>query len=475
MSLVRPITINHLTSVLLISLFPFALLALCYNYILITLSLQRKSWQGRRQRLPSRTVLISGISSVQGLQTARAFHAAGHRVIGVDLKKKRFHIAKSSRTVHKYYPTLPESAALDYDYWIRYLSRIIRQAQAEVWIDHEADVAMATMAQIRQRVIESTRCACIAPDAENVRRIAVKASFLEFLHDSGLPAPESYRVKSRGEIHNILNRTQGKKQYALRAGDDVRDASLGTILPRRTVSQTYNEVATVKIASDAQMVLEEHLDTSRTYTCNAIVVRGVVKDLWTSRTSRDQAMTERIPLALAQAFKNYLQAIASAMGHNFSSHLSITFCLIEQITVSGVVQRISPLRGSLQLDPHVIRAFTPVSARNLVSAYLSVLDSTQNGCSPTSMDTSTTIGREEVYLPVRQVYFFADMLRDLVVKPSVHLIRHPWSARAALQQYVRFAQDLLLNQDAYYYFLDPAPAFWQYLVVEPAETLFGVR
>lgn len=472
---VRSITINHLTSVLLITLFPFALLALCYNYILITLSVQRKLWQRRNKQLPSRTVLISGISTVQGLQTARALHNAGHKVIGVDLKRRRFNIAKTSRAVNKYYPHLPESTALDYDYWIRYLSRIIHREQAELWIDHEADVATSTVAQIRQRVTETTKCACIAPDAENVRKIAIKTSFLEFLHDSGLPAPESYRVKSRGEIHNILNRTQGKKHYALRAGDDAMDTDLGTILPRRTVSQTYNEVATVKIASDTQMVMEEYLDTSITYTCNGIVVRGALKDFWASRTSRDNGMAKQIPLALAQAFENFLQAIAHALGPSFSSHLSVSFCLIEQVTVSGVVQRISPLRGSLQLDHRVIRALTPVSARNLVSAYLSALDQPQNGCSPSPVDASRSMKREELYLPARQVYFFTDMLRDLVVKPSAQLIRSPRSARAVLQQYVRFAQSLLLNQDAYYYFLDPAPAFWQYLVVEPAETLFGVR
>ncbi len=79
-------------------------------------------------------------------------------------------------------------------------------------------------------------------------------------------------------MHQILNDANGSKQYVMKAVGKRKPTDKATrmTLPRRTLSQTYQHVASIKVTKDEPWILQQYITGQRYHTCS-IVVDGEVK------------------------------------------------------------------------------------------------------------------------------------------------------------------------------------------------------
>ena len=110
-----------------------------------------------------------------------------------------------------------------------------------------------------------------------------KNLFLPYTMDLGSPIPETHTVTSRAEVHRLLSQRAvspqkgEKKKYILNpvAIDDLTRMDL-TPLPRRTLSETYHQVARTPISASNSWLLQQFI-RGKGYCTDTLVVYGVIK------------------------------------------------------------------------------------------------------------------------------------------------------------------------------------------------------
>ena len=462
---------NILLLSIVVTTTPIAALLLWFNYAAVVLAEQRTrlSFQKRKSIL-KKTVLITGTECPYGLNLARAFHRQGHRVIGSDLSDRGFlSIANKSRALSKHY-SLPRQANLqNADYIARCILIIVEKESVDLWIDCSHDLPLDTIATAQTQLQEKSACACFLADTKNFPCLENGKTFVDFLRKRSLPAPEVHQVRSRSDIHNVLNRSQGRKQFVLTSPEQARPFNKQTLLPRRTLSQTYHDVSLVKISPGSHMVLEEYPDPAITYECFAIVVQGVVKFFWAGQELRSSNGYLRDDTALWRSMRAYTDAIARELGGRFSSHLTLTFGVIERASQDGVESKLLLLKGAYQLD----RSFVlPASeGSDLVQAYASVLQRAPNGTA--THETAMSLPPSASKQLAKQRYFLMEDTTSLLLRPCIGLLQRRTSVTQALTSIVTLLHRLLFWDEAYYDFWDPVPAFWHYSVLLPWTTLLS--
>lgn len=459
---------------------PAATILLWFNYAAAILVEQRTRFFSRK-RLRSRsslTVLITGASSAHGLNVAQAFYKDGHRVISAGIHYPTIlSIAKRSRAISKHYDIPRSSATEDASYVARCLFIVAKQERADLWIDCSHDIGLDVITSAQHQIQEGTTCVCIAADDASLQLLKDRETLLHFLRDKRLPAPEIYSVRSRGEIHNVLNRSQGKKQFLLKSPEKPKPFNPRDMLPRRTLSQTYQEVSLLKITPGSELLLEEYIDSSNTYQCSAIVVKGTVKLFSAKQLTGELNTSFGERSALWRALRAYTDSIAQELGPTFMSHLKLIFLLNEKVTNAGVNQQVLPIEGSLHLDPLFVFPRSAESANGLVLAYMSALQYDTNG---SSQSASTYSGGAVVQstlsttpIITRQRYFLSEDIEKLAFSPWIQFLRRKISLAQVGGSIATLSQRLLFWDEAYYDFYDPLPAFWQYTVVLAWRSLIG--
>lgn len=459
---------------------PAATLLLWFNYAAVVLA-EQKTRLFSRKRLssrPSTTVLITGASSAHGLNVAQAFYKDGHRVISAGIHRAAIlNIAKRSRAISKHYDIPYTSATQDSSYAARCLFIIAKQERVDLWIDCSQDIALDVITSAQRQIREGTACVCIAADDTSLQLLKDRETLLHFLREKRLPAPEIYSVKSRGEIHNVLNRSQGKKQFLLKSPEKPKPFNPRDMLPRRTLSQTYQEVSLLKITPGSQLLLEEYIDSSNTYQCSAIVVKGTVKLFYAKQLTGDLNTNFSENSALWKALRVYTDSIARELGATFMSHLKLIYLLNEKVTNAGVEQQVLPIEGGLHLDPLFVFPRPAEPTNGLVLAYMAALQYDTNGVSQTVSTLSTTTMSQSTSDPahstVRQRYFLAEDVEKLAFYPWMQFLRRRTSLAQVAGSILILSQRLLFWDEAYYDFYDPVPAFWQYTVVLAWKSLGG--
>lgn len=453
---------------------PITTLLLWFNYAAIVLADQKARVSFRKRKaLWKRTILITGTGSAYGLNLARAFHKQGSRVIGADLTDQGFlSIARRSRAISKHYGLPQQPSLQDAEYLARCILIIVKKENVDLWIDCSHDLPLSTITTACTELQEKSSCACLAADAVNIQHLTNGEVFLDFLRGRSLPTPEVHQVRSRSDIHNVLNQTRGKKQFVLTSPEKAKPFDRQTLLPRRTLSQTYHDVSLVKINAGSPMRLEEHADPTVTYKCFAIVVQGAVRFFWAGQDPRIDGGYLHDNSALWQAMRAYTDAIARELGRDFSSHLNLTFGVIERVSHAGVESKLLPLKGTYQLDPAFVLPASKSS--DLVQAYTAIPQQALNGTS-NSKDhemTKTTRSTVDKQLAVQR-YFLLEDIRSLFLDPCIGLLQRRTSLAQVLTNVVTLWHRLLFWDEAYYDFWDPVPAFWQYSVLFVWTTLFA--
>jgi len=230
---------------------------------------------------PTRTILVTGVGMTKGLYLARTFHLAGHNVIGADFEP--YHIpvcGRFSRALKRYYalPTVTEGEDEGAAAYTQELLHIIRRERVDLWVSCSGVASALEDGRAMEIVTRRMEAKCVQFDVATTARLHGKDAFIAYTQSLGLPVPETHTVKSRDAVHKVLHQSpRTKKSYILKSVG-VDDASRGdmTVLPRRTLSETYGHVARVPFGESKPWVLQQFVKGME-YCTHALIVRGAVR------------------------------------------------------------------------------------------------------------------------------------------------------------------------------------------------------
>jgi len=454
---------------------PVSTALLCLNYVILAIS-RRKALRALVRRMPgfkARNVLITG-SSPYALRLARAFHETGHHVslAATQTSLLPLHV-RWSVAVRKYIQIKHTPTIESYSEYAQELLTIIQKEAVELWIDCSKDTPALVLAQAKSIITQKTDCVCFVPDTINAMICSKPSTFLKFAADNGLPVPESYEVKTRNEIHKILHQSNGKRKYILSDGDTNGTVTprSSTLLPRRTLSQTYDEVSRVKILKNSSLRLDQTPEGSDLYRSTAIIVNGKVKTFVACALTDSRVSTIVNPSsALNIAIMHFVSAFATKLD-SYSGHLTIDFAADERPNVQAVEKRILPMAGRATIDAPILLFTGLQGSIALVRGYVSVFGRSANGFISGDDEISTPViqpGHE------RGVYSFGSALYTLLLLPMLDLLTLRTNLFYVLGAAIAFVKHFSFWQEALYDFKDPLPSWYFYQVYVPARLVFSV-
>ena len=457
------------------SFFPLSLALLLFNYAVLILN-PRKSLRRRIRSSPAfkaKTVLLTGVATPQGIRLARAFHDTGHNVIGANHQTRLLPIhTRFSVAVQRYHRLrFPAESSTDVGFATE-LTKLIENEKVDLWIDCSENTAPFVLAEARRKVTRETSCICFVPDESQAPAFESSSKFLTFARDHSLPVPDAHQVKSRADIHNIINRSQGKRRYVLKA-PDTEKTSPRRMLPRRTVSQTYHEVSQVSIPQGSSWILKQDVEGLARYQTFSIVVKGVLQTFAAFQvfpTGSLLLLSASSPLS--QAMQCYLEATAARLGSSFDSHLCLEFCVEERVTENGVDTRILPLAGRTSIDRSVCFFKGIDGSLDLVHAYLRALSVPTNGHS-SSMTAKELQASTPTTPPIGIYSLGADVLR-LALTPIVQLFKLQSTPLAVIRSIFELLNHIVYWEESTYNTEDPFPFWYIYQVYLPLQLLAGI-
>lgn len=216
-----------------------------------------------------RTVLVSGGKMTKALQLARAFHAAGHRVVLVETARYRFAGARFSRAVTAFHvvppPTDPGYADA--------LLRIVKREGVDVYVPVCSPVASRYDALAHKRLAGHCEVVHVGPDV--VDTLDDKDAFAAAAAALGLDVPETHRITDPGQVLDFPFPTD--RRYILKsiAYDPVRRLDL-TSLPRPTPQATAAFVAALPISDERPWILQELVE-GREFCTHGLVRDGALQ------------------------------------------------------------------------------------------------------------------------------------------------------------------------------------------------------
>jgi glutathione synthase/RimK-type ligase-like ATP-grasp enzyme len=247
--------------------------ALPANLAVTGLALARSAVVGRQPLAHPdrpRTVLLSGGKMTKALALARAFHAAGHRVVLVEAAKYRLTGHRFSRAVDAFH-TIP---APDDPGYVGALVDVVRREDVDVYVP-VCSPASSWYDALAKPVLEQY-CEVLHGDAEAIATVDDKAAFAAAAVSHGLPVPDTHRVTSAAEVAAFAFPVDGPS-YVLKSipYDAVHRLDL-TLLPRPTREETAAVAEARPISDETPWILQEF-------------VRG--REYCTHGTARDGRLT----------------------------------------------------------------------------------------------------------------------------------------------------------------------------------------
>ncbi|WCO66094.1 hypothetical protein PO878_16460 [Iamia majanohamensis] len=214
--------------------------------------------RARRRRGPAvaptgRTVLISGGKMSKALQLARAFHAAGHRVVLVESARYRLTGHRFSRAVDRFH-VVPDAGADDFAAALR---DIVRREGVDVFVPVSSPASSVPEARARREL--DGLCEVLHVDPDVVERLDDKHAFAATAAALGLPVPETHRVTDPEQVLGLPLRPGVR--YVLKSipYDPVNRLDL-TPLPRPTEAETAAFVRSKPISEEQPWIVQELLE-----------------------------------------------------------------------------------------------------------------------------------------------------------------------------------------------------------------------
>lgn len=476
---------------LAVSVFPLSTFLLVFNYIFISL-VSRDSIRQHLVRTPgfiSRTILLTGAHTPQGLHLARAFHETGHKVVGADYEPRRLPIpARFSRVLSRFYRLEAQPEDSNGVKYTAALIRIITREQVDAWINCDGSVDPMVDAQARETIEQNTDCHCFGLRTADATYFATRDAFLMYTKSLGLPVPESYLVGSRDEIHKVLSKAHRRRRYLLQSLhlEGLAAESNRTMLPGRTLSQTYNTVARMPIQKTKPWRLEQVTEGLRRFSTFAIIVDRTLMAFAASCSTNvdgEQVLLDH-KSALNQSMLRYVQTFASKQSPDLNTHLGIDFCVEEHVNETGALESIFPVAVSVQAQGGALFFQGIAGSVQLTRAYLACLTSRiEEDTNDQRLRSTSRIAERNsdqavaVPSPVTPgIYYFGQDLLQLCLMPLIRLVTFDISPTECFSRVVLFLRHVVFWREGEYSFHDPVPFWWFYQVYIPlrlAMTMYG--
>ena len=430
--------------------------------------LRQHAARRRIRRSPAfrpKTILVTGVGMSKGLALARMFYEAGHDVIGADFEPWAIPVCgRFSQALTTFYKVPTVQGAHGSAHYAQELLDIVRREGVDIWVSCSG-VASAVEDGLAKEVIErQSGCRCIQFDIRTTSTLHEKHSFIEQTKQLGLPTPETYNVTSRTAVHKVLNRTE-KKKYILKSVG-VDDANRGdmTVLPRRTMSETYHHVANVPISPQKPWVLQQYV-RGKEYCTHALVINGQVKAFVACPSLELLMHYEALPAqsALSRSMLKFTEAFAARSEGGITGHLSFDFLVDEVATERGTEMVLQPIECNPRAHTAVV-LFDGKSAE-MAESYMSALKPQVNGVTEDYEHAIVTPSNPPKY------YWIGHDLVALVLYPLLQVFMRKMTIAASVRSCLVFVEHVLLWQDGTFAIWDPLPWWWLYHVYWPAHFL----
>lgn len=451
---------------------PIDTLVVAVSYILQCFqshnSARRRIRQSRGFR--PKTILVTGVGMTKGLTLARIFYQTGHRVIGADFEHYDIPVCgRFSKAISRFYSLSPVRGSTHYSNYAQDLLELIQKEKVDLWVSCSGVASAVDDGHAKELIEQQSACRAIQFNVSTTSTLHEKHTFIQQTSQLGLPIPETHNVTSRAAVHKVLN-VPTKKKYILKSVG-VDDANRGdmTLLPRRTMSETYSHIATVPISPTKPWVLQQYV-RGKEYCTHALVIDGQVRAFLACPSSELLMHYEALPpaSALSRAMLHFTQAFAGRSGADFTGHLSFDFLVDEVATEKGVEMVLQPIECNPRA--HTAVALFAGQEAELTSAYLSALTPHINGTARADSQ------EQELVIPGKPpgYYWVGHDLVTLLLYPLLALLQGQLTISGYLQGCTTFVQHLLFWKDGTFEIWDPLPWWWLYHVYWPGQFLWCI-
>ncbi len=317
----------------------------------------------------------------KGLFLARAFYKAGHNVIGADFEPSGIPVCgRFSKALLRFYRLPKPNDQAGAAYYIDALLHIVRKEKVDLWVSCSGVASAVEDGQAKEVLERRSDVRCIQFDVVTTQMLHEKDTFIAQTQRLGLPIPETHNVTSRAAVHKVLHESpRTKKQYIMKSvGMD--DASRGdmTVLPKRTVSETYNHVSAIPISGKKPWVLQQFIK-GREYCTHALIVNNDVKAFVACPSSELLMHYEALPSnsALSRAMLRFTEEFVKRNPSDMTGHLSFDFLIEELVSEKGAQMALLPIECNPRAHTAVVLFHGQEKA--LSDAYLTALTPQTNG------------------------------------------------------------------------------------------------
>lgn len=414
-----------------------------------------------------KTILVTGVGMSKGLTLARMFYRAGHNVIGADFEPYDIlACGRFSKALSKFYSLSYVQGPNGSNDYAQDLLEIVQKEKVDLWVSCSGVASAVEDGYAKEVIEQQSSCRAIQFDVDTTSTLHEKHTFIEHTAKLGLPIPETHNVTSRDAVHKVLNVT--KKKYILKSVgvDDAYRADM-TLLPRRTMSETYSHIAEVPISPTKPWVLQQYV-RGKEYCTHSLVINGKVYAFLACPSSELLMHYEVLSpeLTLSKAMLHFTQIFAAKSGEGFTGHLSFDFLVDEVVTEKGVQLVLQPI----ECNPRAHTAVVLFHGRELeiAEAYMHAVKSQINGISKDFEQEVVTPGKPPKY------YWMGHDLVALVLYPTLQLLQGKMAMGVYLQGCMTFLQHVLFWKDGTFEIWDPLPWWWLYHVYWPGQFLWCI-
>lgn len=203
-----------------------------------------------------RTVLVTGGKMTKALVLARAFHAAGHRVLLAEQARYRLTAHRTSRAVDAFH-VLPTPGSDGYE---QAVLDLVRAEGVDTFVPVSSPASSLPEAEVGE-LLRAEGVEVVHLDAERLRAVDDKHAFAAAAAAAGLPVPDTYRITDPQQVLDLDFDALPGAAYVLKsiAYDPVRRLDL-TPLPRPTRAETEAFLAGLPISEERPWILQELLE-----------------------------------------------------------------------------------------------------------------------------------------------------------------------------------------------------------------------
>lgn len=434
----------------------------------------------------------------KGLFLARAFHKAGHDVIGADFEPNGIPVCgRFSKALRSFYSLPKPNEKAGAAYYIDALLHVVRAEKVDLWVSCSGVAFAVEDGQAKEVLERRSDVRCIQFDVSTTETLHEKDTFVAQTQRLGLPTPETHNVTSRAAVHRVLHDSpRTKKQYIMKSVgmDDASRADM-TVLPKRTVSETYNHVSAIPISGKKPWVLQQFIK-GKEYCTHALIVHNEVKAFVACPSSELLMHYDALPpdSALSRAMLRFTEEFVKRSAGDMTGHLSFDFLVEEAVSEKGARAALLPI----ECNPRAHTAVVLFRGREtaMADAYLTALTPRTDGAAgrPDSMNGSpdappgvhpTTPSKTRPNIngytppppdpaaPIAptptppRYYWLGHDLVTLVLLPLPSLVRGRITVPAYLQGCKTFLAHVLWWRDGTFELWDPVPFWWLYCVYWP--------